>query len=80
MCERLKIYKDLPQRNLFGAGTVYFFVLPLFFTVFDFAFNVLPFAEDFFFTVTVFFCGRYFKAEWAAARRAMGTRNGEQET
>ena len=57
----------------------YFLFLP-FLTVFDLAFEARPFAFALLFAPLVFVCGRCLNAECAAARRAIGTRNGEQET
>lgn len=71
---------DPPQRNFLGMSELvyFFFVFGLFLAIFDFVFKA--FAVDFFLAVTDFFCGRNFKAECAAARRAIGTRKGEHET
>ena len=60
------------------VGLVDYFVLILFLAVFETIFAARPFTL--LFAILAFFCGRCFKAACAAARRAIGTRNGEQET
>jgi len=68
--------------------TSYFFLAVFAFTaalarvVFTFTVDLACFdlSTIFFLRVVVFLTGRYFNAECAAARRAIGTRNGEQDT
>jgi hypothetical protein len=52
------------------------------FVAFAFVFLLIGRFSAFFLVAFAVFAplGRYFKAAWAAARRAIGTRNGEQET
>ena len=64
--------------SLGQAGYVSYFLLMLFLAVFEFALEAWPLAL--LFAAVAFFCGRCFKAACAAARRAIGTRNGEQDT
>ncbi len=64
--------------SLGQVGLVDYFLFTLFLAVFAVAFEAWPFTL--LFAILAFFCGRCFKAACAAARRAIGTRNGEQET
>gem|GEM_PF-6822407 len=66
--------KSASQRHVPRLSSFNF--LPYFFR----AFLAAGFFLAAFFTATTFFCGRYFNAACAAARRAIGTRNGEHET
>src|ERR1041385_4783328 len=56
------------------------FAITLLLRAFALAFGARPFALALLFVAVAAFCGRCFKAACAAARRAIGTRNGEQET
>ena len=76
---------NIPSQNKNGApercaifDSIFYFFLAVF--AFTAVFACFDFNTTFFLSVVVFFAGRCFNAACAAARRAIGTRNGEQET